>query len=147
MNCDFFYQWQVPIDASEIGGFDILGLPEVMCAPAERVVKLFQIKKSFTISEIIKYCTKNDSFTPSIAPPPDSCLLIADMKNDKIIEAVKELKEVVVKEFSEDIKKLSGNIVQFVEVPLCFLDYAPGSTQISFSVFTKRILGVQDEKS
>jgi hypothetical protein len=142
MDDNFFASHATPFDVNshEIGGFDILGIPEIRCSE-DKPYRLFEIVTLITIGEMEEYFRKKnaDSRWKHDA--------IMDMKVEYILRDVLLLRNMVKDTFSKELPFFSGNIVQFVKTPPSLFDLSPGGTMINYRVFTKRCLGVLDECS
>ena len=142
-----------PINLKEVGGFDVIGIPEVRSI--RRGGYCFEISNVLTIADLINEAKNRKEF-----PEPYSIsyrYLVADIKAKKIRETVERLRLLVCEEFKSQLKIISNyhsyfyipkeRIVQFISVPVSFIDLAPGDTRINFNVFTERFLGeIEDEK-
>lgn len=143
----FFDQYPTPIDTTEMG-FDILGIPEFRTP--NRGGGRFEISCLITIEDIMEEYKRRDTELNQLQ------YTVSNIKQEKTLDAVEELRKLVCDEFTKQLKIMSDRssyfyipkdrIVQFVSIPVSFLELAPGDTQISFRVFTERYLGeVEDD--
>lgn len=136
----FFEQHAIPLDLTEIGGFDVLGIPETRIFHPSG--GYFETSCMLTATDITHETKKESGWRHNV---------VADIKAEKMKAAVEELRILVCEEFTKQLKILSDyrsyfyipkeRIVQFVSLPVSFRDLAPGDTSISFRIFTERFLG------
>lgn len=141
IDATLFGQYPTPIDMSDprIGGCDILGIPEVACSDPSKPYKLFEVKTSLTVGDITKQLKEQEKDVFGARR------VLMDVKEECVLRDVIQLRENIKKSFAEELGNFSSNVVQFVKTPICFLDLAPGDTQIRYRVFTERCLGVLED--
>lgn len=156
MNNNFFTQHPQSLNLTEIGGFDVFGLPEIKTQ--HHGGGFFEIKTTITTKDVLDYLGQelhlHDSLGFSLPASPH--LYVADLKEKKIVEDVEKLRLLVCESFSKQLEALNrpqhffyvgkaATVVQFVYTPVSFYDWTPGDMSFSYSIFTERYLGILEE--